>query len=74
MRGFLPPTLLPFELGNTVVEVVQQHLFQQDVILCELKDNLYRSQNRMKQMAHNHQSELQFEVRDPVLVKLQLYR
>ena len=38
-----------------------------------LKEQLHRAQNRMKQAADRHRSEVVFQVGDKVLMKLQLY-
>lgn len=58
----------PFELGSTIIEVIEQQFLQWDVIL----RNLSLTWNRVKHMANNHRHELQFAVSDLVLVKLQL--
>lgn len=49
----------PFELGSTIIEVIEQQFLQWDVIL----RNLSLTWNRVKHMENNHRHELQFAVK-----------
>jgi hypothetical protein len=53
---------------------VQEILVTRDKLLSQLKANLLKSQNYMKQQADKRRRELQLQVGDYALVKLQPYR
>ncbi|MCI75562.1 hypothetical protein A2U01_0096831, partial [Trifolium medium] len=50
---------------------VQQQLMERDVLIATLKDNLKRAQQVMMAQADKHRRDVQFEVGEQVLVKLQ---
>lgn len=54
----------------TVAALIEQRA----ALLVELRGNLERSQQRMRAAANRHRRELEFEVGDKVLLKLQQYR
>jgi retron-type reverse transcriptase len=53
---------------------VEDHIENQQQVLQILKDNLTMAQNRMKQQAYQHRSEIIFEVGDWVFLRLQPYK
>lgn len=60
--------------GQSKIQAVEGDLLRRDEILQHLKKNLMHSQHWMMQQANKHRSDMQFEVGDLVLVKLQPYR
>ena len=54
--------------------VVAEMIEQRATLLVELRNSLERSQQRMRASANKHQRDVQFEVGDKVLLKLQHYR
>jgi hypothetical protein len=60
--------------GNTKVQVVDDHIGNQQEVLKILKDNLVMTQNSMKQQADQHRNEREFEVGNWVFMRLQPYK
>ena len=59
---------------NSKVQAVEHHIEHQQQVLHLLKDNLMLAQNRMKQQANQHRSEIRFDVGDWVFLWLQPYK
>jgi hypothetical protein len=57
MFGYLPPRLLTYIPGTTMVAAVENQLQHHDQVLQLLKENLQRSQNRMKRHAYLRRTE-----------------
>ena len=74
LYGRPPPTILPYQPGSSKVAVVDSLLQDRDVLLRTLRDNLNRSQNRMRDVANRKRQDAEFKVGDKVLLKLQPYR
>ena len=74
LYGRLPPTIPSYNEGLSSVHEVDQQLQDQDELLQQLKVNLARSVNRMKQIANQKQKDVSFEVGDLMLLKLHPYR
>ncbi|PNY00079.1 hypothetical protein L195_g023353, partial [Trifolium pratense] len=74
LYGRAPPTLVRYNHSPSDTVTVQQQLMERDVLITTLKDNLNRAQQVMKAQADKHRREVQFEVGEHVLVKLQPYR
>ncbi|GKD06110.1 transposon ty3-G gag-pol polyprotein [Tanacetum coccineum] len=72
--GRPPPKLLPYVLGTTNIQAVDEYLRNRDELLRQLHANLLAAQHRMKIQADHHMRELEFEKGDLVFVKLQPYR
>ena len=72
--GRTPPTLKQFLPGEVKVHAVAEELRVQDEILRLLHRNLERAQQRMRVTANKHRQEVQFQVGDMVLMKLQPYQ
>ena len=60
--------------GFSRVHEVDQQLITRDELLRQLKANLERSMNRMKQMADKKRRDISFDVGERVLLKLHPYR
>lgn len=74
LYGHLPPLIPTYTNNTTAVHEVDLALQTRDELLQQLKHNLQLSINRMKQYADNHRRDLEFAVRDQVLLKLHPYR
>ena len=74
LYGRLPPPIPPYKDGLSPVHEVDQQLLNRDELLRQLKVNLERSMNRMKQMADRKRRDISFEVGEQVLLKLHPYR
>ena len=71
LYGYHPPYITSYLRENSKVEAVQDHIEHQQEVLQLLKDNLNLAQNRMKQQADQHRSEIIFDVGDSVFLRLQ---
>ena len=69
-----PPTLLRQADSVGGETLAQTQLHERDMILAQAKANLRKSQQYMKAQADKHRHDVQFQVGDNVLVKLQPYR
>ncbi|VFQ68932.1 unnamed protein product [Cuscuta campestris] len=74
LYGRPPPSLLPYKEGNSKVAEVDGLLSERDTLFCRLKEHLHEEQQRIVEYANRHRREVQFEVGDLVLLKLQPYR
>ncbi|GKD26427.1 ty3-gypsy retrotransposon protein, partial [Tanacetum coccineum] len=70
---FLPP-IIPYPSGSTKVAVVEELLIERDALLRQLKQILAQAKNQMAMQANRKRREVEYKVRDMVLVKLQPYR
>lgn len=69
-----PPVHRPYILGSSNIDAIDKSMLIRDKVLEELKYNLHRAQNRMKQLVDRKRSERSFGVGDWVYLKLQPYR
>jgi hypothetical protein len=74
LYGYHPPSITSSLKKKSKVQAVQDHIEHQQQVLQILKDNLTMAQNRMKQQADQHRSEISFEVGDWVFLRLQPYK
>jgi hypothetical protein len=74
LYGYHPPSITSPLKGNTKVQVVEDHIGNQQEVLKLLKDNLFMAQNRIKQQANKHRGEREFEVGDWVFLRIQPYK
>lgn len=74
LYGRLPPTIPSYNEGLSPVHEVDQQLRNRDELLQQLKANLTRSVNRMKQLADKKRRDMSFEVGERVLLRLHPYR
>lgn len=74
LYGRLPPTVPPFAPGSTKNQALEELLMERDELIRTLKANIRQAQARMKLKADAGRRELEFQIGDMVLVKLQPYR
>ena len=74
MYGRLPPSIPTYNAGISLVHEVDQQLMSRDELLRQLKANLERSMNRMKQLVDQERRDIAFNIDDWVLLKLHPYR
>lgn len=72
--GRLPPSIPRYILDSSKNDVVDRDIRQRDAILQQLRYNLERAQNRMKNIADKHRTDMEFKVGDLVWVRLQPYK
>ncbi|GJU42159.1 ty3-gypsy retrotransposon protein [Tanacetum coccineum] len=60
--------------GSSKVAAIDELLVERNVLLRKLKENLFAARNCMEMQANRSRQELEFNVGDKVLVKLQPYR
>ncbi|MCH85656.1 hypothetical protein A2U01_0006505, partial [Trifolium medium] len=72
--GRVPPVITRWVQGETRVEAVQKELLDRDEALRQLREQLHRSQDRMKQLADKKRCDRSFEVGEWVFVKLRAHR
>jgi hypothetical protein len=70
LYGHHPPSITSPLKWNTKVQAVKEHIGNKQEVLKLLKDNLVMAQNRMKQQADQHHS----EVGDWVFLRIQPYK
>ena len=74
LYGSLPPTIPAYSKGSTSIQALDDALTERDALLRFLKENLCQAQHRMTQKANAHRRELQLNIGDCMLVRLQPYR
>ncbi|GJS47909.1 ty3-gypsy retrotransposon protein [Tanacetum coccineum] len=74
LYGRLPLTVVPYPPGSSKVAAVDDLLRERDGLLQQLKDNLLSAKQRMECKANCKRRDVEFNVGDMVLVKLQPYR
>lgn len=74
LYGRLPPNIPPYVRGSSKNQAIEDILLERDELLKYLKTNLLQAQNRMKQKSDSKRREMEFQVGDQVLVRLQPYR
>ncbi|XP_059458363.1 uncharacterized protein LOC132187956 [Corylus avellana] len=74
LYGYLPPRLLTYMPGTTKIAAVEDQLQTRDHLLQLLKENIQRSQDRMKRYADLKRTERSFQEGDWVYLRLQPYR
>ncbi|MCH79682.1 transposon Tf2-1 polyprotein, partial [Trifolium medium] len=72
--GRAPPVITRWIQGETRVEAVQRELQDRDEAIRQLRQQLLRAQDRMKQQADKRRCERSFEVGEWVFVKLRAHR
>nr|GEU54449.1 hypothetical protein [Tanacetum cinerariifolium] len=70
----LPPPIIPYPSGSTKVAVVEELLIAPDALLRQLNQSLAQAENRMVMQANRKRRDVEYKIRDMVLVKLQPYR
>lgn len=68
------PSIPRYILDSSKNDAVHRELRQRDAIIQQLRYNLERAQNRMKNIADKHRTDMEFEVGDLVWVRLQPYK
>lgn len=74
LYGKEAPILPNYIEGSSSIDVLDRELNDREWALSIVKSNLIKAQNRMKLNADKHRQEIQFNIDDWVLVKLQPYR
>ena len=74
LYGKPPRPIQTYVQGSSSIEAIDSDLKTREEVLCQLKQNLLKAQQRMKKQADQHRRELMFHEGDWVLVKLQPYR
>lgn len=73
LYGRPPINVLAYQRGGTRVQSLEERLLMRDQMLQELKINLLRAQHRMEQQANRKRRDVEYQLGDLVLVKLQPY-
>jgi hypothetical protein len=73
LHGRLPPSIPLYNESLTSVHEVDHQLISRDELLRQLKANLAKSMNRMKQIADQKRRDIMFQIGDWVLLKLHPY-
>ncbi|XP_050374823.1 uncharacterized protein LOC126792451 [Argentina anserina] len=73
LYGAPPPSITSYHPGSTSVQAVDEALRDRDSFLKLLRENMHMAQNKMKQQADSHRSDIEFEIRDWVYLKLHPY-
>lgn len=71
--GHLPPCLLSYTPGSSVIDIVDHAFRTQDVILSLIRANPLKAQQKIKASCDKHHHNLAFQVGDKVLLHLQPY-
>lgn len=73
MYGRDPPLLLPYVMGETKNAELEQQLVNRGHMLQLLRLNLTKAQDRMRNQANTKRREVNFQVWDYALLKIQPY-
>ncbi|PWA71682.1 hypothetical protein CTI12_AA283380 [Artemisia annua] len=74
LYGRLPLSIIPYPPGSSKLAAVDELLIERDRLLQQLRQNLLAAKNQMEEKANLKRREVEFQVGDKVLVKLQPYR
>jgi hypothetical protein len=74
LYGYHPPSTTSSLKEKYKVQEAEYHIEHQQQVLQLLKENLTMPQNRMKQKAYQHRSEISFELGDWVFLRLKPYK
>lgn len=74
LYGRDPPSLTRYTVNTADPLDLQEQLRHRDAFLIQLKANLLKAQQHMKDQADKKRKHVEFQVGDSVLVKLQPYR
>lgn len=74
LYGRDPPMIVKYSTSSNEPPEVQEQLLLRDQILAELKFNLQRAQQKMKSQANKKRLDVNYELGELVLIKLQPYR
>lgn len=74
LYGYEGPKWKDFELHNSKVQAVKNHIEKNKRIINLLKENFTMTHNRMKQQADRHHIEREFEEGDWVFIRIQPYK
>nr|KYP46454.1 Transposon Ty3-I Gag-Pol polyprotein [Cajanus cajan] len=69
-----PPKLIKYTVDQADPVSLQEQLLTRDLTINKLKQNLHKAQGHMKKYADQKRRQLEFQIGDLVLVKLQPYR
>lgn len=69
-----PPRLLSYVPGSIRVDAVDNALTNRDLVLNQIKSNLQRAQNRMKEHYDKRHRDVEYNIGDLVWLRLQPYR
>ena len=72
--GKAPPRLLPFELGSTTNQVVEDEMKSRDFIIKLARENLHETQARIKHFANKNRTNREYMLGDWVYLRLRPYR
>ncbi|GJW86965.1 ty3-gypsy retrotransposon protein [Tanacetum coccineum] len=70
----VPPSIIPYTVRSSRIAAVEELLVECDALLRQLKHNLIVAKHRMEMQANRRCRDVEFNVGDRVLVKLQPYR
>ncbi|GKA21926.1 ty3-gypsy retrotransposon protein [Tanacetum coccineum] len=71
---FVPLAIISYPPGSLKVAVVDDNLIERDGLLRQLRQNLLAAKSRIEEKANLKHQEVEFNVGDQVLVKLERYR
>ncbi|XP_042035243.1 uncharacterized protein LOC121781586 [Salvia splendens] len=74
LYGRDPPNLVFANPSNSTPPSVAEIIRQRSELLVELRRNLMKAQQRMREAANKHRRHVEFEIGDSVLLKLRPYR
>ena len=74
LYGRLPLKIISYPPGSSKVAAVDDLLVERDGLLRQLKDSLLSAKQRMEVKANRKRRDVEFNIGDMVLVKLQPYR
>ncbi|GKA95095.1 ty3-gypsy retrotransposon protein, partial [Tanacetum coccineum] len=74
LYGKVPLAIIPYPPGSLKVAVVDDILIERDRLLRQLRQNLLAAKSRIEEKANLKHQDVEFNVEDQVLVKLERYR
>ncbi|GJV37722.1 ty3-gypsy retrotransposon protein [Tanacetum coccineum] len=64
LYGLVPPSIIPYPPGSSKVAAVDEGLVEQDVLLQQLRENLFAARNQIEMQANRSHCEVEFNVGD----------
>ncbi|GKA66250.1 ty3-gypsy retrotransposon protein [Tanacetum coccineum] len=70
LYGRVPPSIIPYPPGSSKVAEIDELLVERNVLLRQLKENLFAARNHMEMQANRSRREVEFNVGNKILERV----